>query len=179
MMKSVRAIAAAALAAMLILSTVACGKSGSSSSSSGSSESSSSMESSSSQLPAGDSMTLTEVMDDILTDVEELPMVGNIEIDAENFESYLFIKPIDNAEALVSEAMIGSIAHSVALVRLPEGADVQAVADEIKTNANPRKWICVEAEKTEVTVQGNTILLVMSDPATVDAITANFNELYQ
>lgn len=126
----------------------------------------------------GDTMALSEIFENILTDVADLPAVTDIEITDENFESFLFISPIEGAEALASEGMISAIAHSAVLLRVPEGTDVDALVSEIETNANPRKWICVEAEKTIVTAHGNTILLVMSFTDTADAIAANFDALW-
>lgn len=127
----------------------------------------------------GDEMTLEEIFSDILKDVEDLPQVDNVAITEENFKNFLFINPIDGAEALASEGLISAIAHSAVLLRVPEGTDAEAVAEEIRTNADPRKWICVEAEKTAVTVHGRTILLVMSFGDTTDAITANFDALWK
>ena len=123
-----------------------------------------------------DDMALSDIMSQILDGVET-PMVGEVEITDENIGMYLFIDPVEGAEGLASEGMISAIAHSICLYKVPEGADVDAVAQSIKDNANPRKWICVEAEKTEVVVQGRVILLAMSSAATVDAIVANFNAL--
>ena len=126
----------------------------------------------------GDTMSLEEVFETILKDVKDLPMAQNTPINDENFESFLFIKPIKDAEALASEGMISSIAHSAVLLRVPDGTDAAKVAEEIKTNANPTKWVCVTAEKTIVSVHGNTILLVMSLTDTADAIAANFDGLW-
>lgn len=121
--------------------------------------------------------SLTEVMDSILTDVTDLPMAANVDLDKDNFASYAFTPWADGYEGLASEAQIGSIAHSVVLIRVPEGTDAAAVAAEIEQNANPRKWICVEAEKTAVMHSGRTILLVMSFETTADAILDNFAKL--
>ena len=82
---------------------------------------------------------------------------------------------IEGAEGVVSEAMISSVAHSVGLVRLPEDADAQAVAEDIEANANPNKWLCVTAEKTEVVSHGNLVLLVMSFEDDATTVVDNFN----
>ena len=82
--------------------------------------------------------------------------------------------PIEGAEAYSSEALISAVPHSIALLRVPEGTDVETVAKQIEENANPRKWVCVEAEKTIVKTRGNVVLLVMSDAATADQVAANF-----
>lgn len=128
--------------------------------------------------PPADSggQSLEDLMSSILENVPDLPAQYDTEITAENFTSYLFIDPVNGAEGLASDAMIGSIAHSVCLLRVPEGADAAAIAKSIEQNADPRKWICVEAEKTIVRQKGNLILLVMSFEADADAIAANFGE---
>ena len=99
------------------------------------------------QSDGTDSIPLGDLMETILKDVPDMPMTMDTAIDSENFSSFLFIQPIEGAQGLASEAAIGSIAHSVVLLRLPEDVNGDAVAAEIKNNANPRKWICVEAEK--------------------------------
>ena len=77
----------------------------------------------------------------------------------------------------MSSPMIGSIAHCVVLLRLPDGTDVDEVAEQIKANADPRKWICVEAEAVEVRTAGNIVLLVMSSQTTADKVVSNFEAL--
>ena len=123
------------------------------------------------------STDLSSTMATILNGVADLPAVWDIPLDSTNFEFYAFIPYVDGYQGLASDAMIGSIAHSCVLVQVPEGTDVQSVADSIKANANPAKWICVTAEKTEVAVNGNLILLVMTSSAAADAIIANFQAL--
>ena len=131
------------------------------------------------EAKAGDTMSLEDIMTNILDGVNELPASQNVTLSEENFESFAFIAPAKGMEGLASEGLISAIAHSVVLVRVPDGSDANAVAEDIKANANPRKWICVEAEKTNVSVHGNTILLVMSFEDTADAITSNFDALWK
>ena len=99
------------------------------------------------------------------------------EVTEDMFSWYLFIDPIDGAEAVVSEPMIGSIPHSVALLRVPDSADAEQVRSEIEEKLDPRKWVCVEAEKTAVLRRGDLILMVMSDTETVNKVISNFNSL--
>ncbi len=110
-------------------------------------------------IPLEDGMTKEQVMDEL-------------------FKSYLFVPAIEGADVVTYDSAIGSIAHSVVLLRLPEGVDVEAVRADIEANANPAKWICVEAEKVNVVAHGNTILLVMSETKTADTIAANFDALW-
>lgn len=114
---------------------------------------------------------------DIINSGVELPMVGSMALDSEMFPYYAFIDKPAGVEAVVSEAMVGSIAHSVVVFKCGAGVDVNAIASQVQANANPRKWICVEAEKTAVVVKGSYILLVMSNTVAADAIIANFNSL--
>ena len=123
-----------------------------------------------------DEMPLADIMTTI-TEGVDAPATETMELTKDNFSAFLFIDYIENSEALVSESMIGAVAHSVVLLRVDDDADVEAVAEEIKEKMDPRKWICVEAEKSEVLVKGNTILLVMSFTEVTNPIVENFNAL--
>ncbi len=126
------------------------------------------------EKPATDTRSLNEIMSSILVGMGETPVLGEIPLDPENFEFFTFAPYVEGAQGLVSEPMMGSFAHSVVLVRLPEGADVQGFANQVKANADPRKWICVEAEEVKVSTKGNLVLLVMSSSDNVGIISSNF-----
>ena len=76
---------------------------------------------------------------------------------------------LDNAdnitEAAVFGPMMGSIAYSMVMVRVAEGADVKAVAEGMKTGIDPRKWICVEADDLQVVSYGDVVMLIMVESA--------------
>jgi hypothetical protein len=127
----------------------------------------------------GESMALPELMDAILEGVENLPELDNVELTGEKWETYAFITPTEGMEGYASDALISPGAHSVVLVRVPEGTDAEKVAADIEKNANPNKWICVSAEKTIVKRQGNTILLIMSYENLADPIVENFDKLFK
>ncbi|MDH8678858.1 hypothetical protein QE109_11900 [Fusibacter bizertensis] len=126
--------------------------------------------------PAADK-TVEEIVNLITEDagIETQTMITPL--DADNFSWYLFIDPIEGAEAVSADAMMSAVAHSVVLLRVPDGTDAEAVAKEIEEKADPRKWICVEAEKTIVKVNGNLILLIMSNPEVADQVAENFTNL--
>ncbi|HIR51560.1 MAG TPA: hypothetical protein IAA53_09880 [Candidatus Avoscillospira avicola] len=105
-------------------------------------------------------------------------MCDNVIISADQYPYYLFIDYIDGSIAASASAMIGSIAHSVVLLKLPADADVAAVAADIEANLDPRKWICVEAEATLVKTSGQYVLMAMSSQDIVDAISANFDTVF-
>ena len=109
--------------------------------------------------------TLEEIMTKVYADIpeEERPMMlMNTEVNAENVEYFLGTADIEYTEALASESGVGSIPHSVVLVRVNEGADVEAIKTKIKDSINPRKWICVEAENVIVKSKGDLIILIMT-----------------
>lgn len=69
------------------------------------------------------------------------------------------------SEAAAFEPMIGSIAFSMVMVRVSEGVDARAVADEMKNGIDTRKWICVEADDLMVAGYGDVVMLIMVDSA--------------
>lgn len=128
------------------------------------------------ETPAQTEKSLSDLMTSILSGVET-PGYAITELAAEQYPLYLFIDQPKGAQAVTADALIGSIAHSVVLMRLPDGSDVSGIAKSIKDNADPRKWICVEAEKVIVKTKGDLVLLVMSTTDIADAIAANFDAL--
>ena len=81
-------------------------------------------------------------------------------------------------EAVVCEPMMSSKAHSVSVIKVAPGTDVEMAKREIKANVNPAKWICVRVNPANVRVEniGNTILLAMDDSC-VDKLVANFRSM--
>ena len=124
--------------------------------------------------------TLEDLMTKVystLKEDEKPMMLTNIEVTKENVEMYLGTSDIEFEEALASESATGSIAHSVVLLRTKENTNVEEIKEKIEKNINPRKWICVEAEKVEVQSKGNLIILVMSSETSTDKIVTEFNNL--
>ena len=103
-------------------------------------------------------------------------MLMNTEVTEENVEYYLGTSEIEFEEALASESGTGSIAHSVVLVRLKDGADVEKVKATIKESVNPRKWICVGAENVVVKNKGNLVILIMTNDG-VEELEKGFDNL--
>lgn len=121
--------------------------------------------------------TLEDTMAKLLQGVKIDMPAENKEVTEENFSWHFGIDPVPGAKGLASEAMISSIAHSVALLQLPAGADPAKTAAAIEQKIDPRKWICVEAEKTVVKHKGNLILVIMSHQDIAEGIAANFDAL--
>ena len=123
-------------------------------------------------------MELTEVLDKVYAGVEEdMPKVMNMEITDENIAYYLGIESLDYKEGIASEAMNSSIPHSVVVVRVNDGVDIEQIKQEIKEKANPRKWICVEAESVIVESKGDVIILIMTNTDLAEKVQTNFNNL--
>ncbi len=123
------------------------------------------------------SMSLEEILNKVTEDINEMPESETIEVIAEYYPSFLFIDFIEESEALASEALLSAVAHSLVLLKLPEGSDVEAIRTEIENKADPMKWVCVGAEKVEVVSKGNVILLVMSYEDIVKQCVENFNNI--
>ena len=124
--------------------------------------------------------TLEEIMTKVYAGIpeEELPMaLSNMEINAENVEMFLGTADVEYAEALANESMVGSIAHSVVLVRLNDAKDAEATVQTIKDNVDPRKWICIEASNVIVKSKGNLVILIMSNEDLAPKLEANFDNL--
>ena len=110
--------------------------------------------------------TLEEIMTKLYAGIgeAELPMMlGNIEVSKEDIQYYIGTNEVSYKEALVSESGVGSIAHSVVLLRLNDAADAENVVSKVKESADPRKWLCVEAENVIVKSKGDLVVLIMSN----------------
>lgn len=127
--------------------------------------------------------TLEDLMTKVYADVpeENRPMMlTNMEVNEENIEYYLGSADIEYEEALASESGVGSIAHSVVLVRAKDNADIEKIKTTIKENINPRKWVCVGVEEKDVIVKnkGNLIVLILvEDSATRETLEKGFDNL--
>lgn len=127
--------------------------------------------------------TLEEIMTKVYARVpeENKPMgLSNMEVNKDNVEGFLGTNDIEYKEALASESMVGSIAHSVVLVRAKDAKNVEAIKEIIKENVNPRKWICVGVEKEDVIIQSKgdlIIVIIVQDKDARTKLEEGFNEL--
>jgi hypothetical protein len=78
----------------------------------------------------------------------------------------------DISEIAVSEAMIGSQAYSLVLVRASEGAAAKDIAQAMKEGIDPWKWICVGADDLQVVARGDIVMLAMVSSELSDAVTS-------
>lgn len=126
--------------------------------------------------------TLEEIVDSIYaneTITDEIASLATNEViltDADNLNYNLGVASADAIEkAVVSEPMMSSIAYSLAVVKAKEGADIEALKNEILNGVNYRKWWCVAAEKIAVANCGDVIMMVMASEEIVDGIVNAFS----
>ncbi len=107
---------------------------------------------------------LVKILDIIYEGIEG-PAVSRAPVNKSNEKSYLGVEGLDYRSGVASEAKIMSIAHSVVLIEMNEGADIESAKTQIKQNADGRKWICVGVEDEDIRVVnvGNYVLLAMDD----------------
>lgn len=95
----------------------------------------------------------------------ELPETGLTEVTADKAEYFLGTANIEYSEAIASEPLMGSFPHSLVLLRVKDGADIEKIKAAIKSNVDPRKWICVGVEPEKVIVDNidNLIVLIVDE----------------
>lgn len=112
--------------------------------------------------------------------LEELPRgLTNTKLTKDNQISFIGEANIDYKEAIATESPIGSIAHSVVLIRMKENStneDIENAKKELKEKVDPRKWICVGVEEVHVENNGDLILVVLDDEH-ADTLIKNFKNL--
>lgn len=142
------------LALSLVLSLTACGK-----------------KAEETQAPA---LSVSGTMEELLNKtIEQRPvefMGGVIPVDLTDssedglwaLKSYTGLDSAEKiSEAAAFEPMMGSLAFSLVLVRVAEGADSKTVAEAMQSSIDTRKWICVEADDLKVAGFGDVVMLVM------------------
>ncbi len=83
-------------------------------------------------------------------------------------------------EGYAVEPRMTAQAHSVVLLRVAEGEDVEKIKQDMLDNVDPYKWVCVGVEENGIRIDniGNLICLVMDDDHS-GAILKNFQTLPQ
>ncbi len=93
----------------------------------------------------------------------------NVEITGAEEEYILGTTEIDYTDSVYSAPMMSSIAYECVLLRVSEDQDIEAAKKLLEENADPAKWICVEAESVVVENVGDVILFIMADKDVADA----------
>lgn len=148
-------------------------------------------EPSSESAAAGDvtlSSSLSDIMDTVLASVPEdqMPMLMPADLNGgekytalteENSEYNLGVTNDRYAEGIAADAAMTSVPFSVCLVRANSAEEAEQLAADIEANADPRKWICVEAESKIVEYSGDVVILIMTGADSAEAIHAAFTAL--
>ncbi len=128
--------------------------------------------------------TLEEISESIYANetlTDEMAIAPAMEIALEDVDGLTYNLGVASADAIeravISEPMIGSIPYSLALVKAKEGADIDALKNEILNGVNHRKWICVAAEKVAVVSCGDIVMMIMASEEIVDGIVAAFSTI--
>lgn len=133
---------------------------------------------------AGVTGTLDEIMDGLYESAEldpdfreSMEYFERSPIEPDSAEYMIGTSELDYVEALYSAPMMSSVAYQCILIRMGEGADMEAAKETVLASADPRKWICVEAESTIVESRGDVLLFVMADEETAAALQTSFLNL--
>ena len=120
---------------------------------------------------------LSGLIEQLVAGINDEMMVGTMEITSDMYE-YYGIPATEGVYAVVSMPMIGSIAHEVVLVEVPEGTDAAAFAEEMENQKNPMKWVCVQPEVSWTKASGNYVVSVMTAELMNEGLTANFETVF-
>lgn len=104
--------------------------------------------------------------DDYFSNADEFE---NVSITDDMEEYVLGTTDIDFTDSVYSAPMMSSIAYQCVILRVSEDQDVEEAKKLLSENADPRKWICVEAESVVVENIGDVILFIMADDDVAEA----------
>lgn len=94
---------------------------------------------------------------------------------SDDMEEYVLgTDELDYIDSAYSAPLMSAQAYQCVIVRLEPDEDVLKAKQMLLDHADPRKWICVEAESVVVENVGDVILYVMADQATADALKTAF-----
>ena len=126
---------------------------------------------------------LVEIVDKVYekNTVELYGTIASMPIDLTDEASVKSITGLENGDklefAVVSEPMISSQAYSLVIAKVKDGVNADEVAKAMFDGINPRKWICVSAEKVYATSSGNIVFLVMTEKEKAQGVYESFKSL--
>jgi len=110
-----------------------------------------------------------------------LPSIFTQSVDMTDEDMVKYVTALEDIKDIeyvtVSEPMMTSQAYSLVLVKVKEGVDADKIAKEMNKNADPRKWICVTAEKVYTTSSGDVVCFIMSSEELAKPIYEKFKAL--
>lgn len=113
-------------------------------------------------------------------DKEQKDAIMNYEttkLDESDAEFILGSEEVKFKEGILSAPLMNVIPYQLVLLRLEDGADIETTKEILSKNANPRKWVCVEAEEVVVENIDNVVLFMMANEAEATPIKSAFMNL--
>lgn len=126
---------------------------------------------------------------DVSGDIATMMVDGNVMVPApyqdyitsETSEAYVGLTQAEFEEnieeGIFYESMMMPNNQSYCLLKVKEGADVASLQQKVFENANPRKWICVTADRVLVMADDSYILLAMGPQEACDALKVEFEKV--
>lgn len=131
--------------------------------------------------PIANANPVTDIMTELMTKAEiqvNAPMQDVIP--AEMAETYIGLTQEDFeayvADSVFYESMISPANQSFCLIRVNDLTKIDELKQKIFDNCNPRKWICMTAERVVVVNSGEYILLAMASDASCSKLIPAFEE---
>ena len=121
--------------------------------------------------------SLEDILTKVYDGVSDMPMTLNQELTEDNSEYCVGVTRSEYKEGLASDAAINAIPFSVCLLRAESADAAKTLAEQVEEKADPRKWVCVEAESKIVDRIGDVVILIMADKTLADQLSANFKAL--
>lgn len=105
---------------------------------------------------------------------EAMNYYETVAIDEASEEYILGTTDVEYTDSVYSAPMMTSVAYQCVLLRLAPEQDVEEAKQLLLDNANPIKWLCVEAESVVVENVGDVVLYVMAEEKAATAIKTAF-----
>lgn len=95
-------------------------------------------------------------------------------IEGDTEEYILGTNEVKYTDSVCSTSMVTATAYQCVILRLAEGEDPEAAKETLREHADPRKWICVEAESVILENIGDVVLYVMAEKNVAEAVRMSF-----
>ena len=87
----------------------------------------------------------------------------NIDSSTESFKYYTGLSDTTNVEFfVVSEPLMNAQAYSLVVLKVKDTSKIETMKQEMYSNINMAKWLCVSAEKLYITNSDDIIFMVMA-----------------
>lgn len=131
------------------------------------------------EIPEVDPNSVAGIMQELITSANIQIMAPNAApIEQEMSEAWLGLNSGDFGtyviESNMYESMISPANQSFCLIKVNDVSKVEDFKQEIFNNCNPRKWVCMSAERVIVLNSGEYIMLAMASEDSCNALITAF-----